>query len=172
MMFQFHKTTEPQRHGASRKKVVLYAPVSVWFVAALSGCADLPRDQHGATARIQESKILVAGISREGDKASSLEERERRLVEDVARRLGARVEWRSGNAHALLQDLQELKLPLVAASVPCDSPFAQHVGLSQPHLKNGPRRKDYCLAVAPGENRLLLLVDQVIAEEHRRGEAK
>jgi hypothetical protein len=141
-------------------------------MGTLSGCANLPRDQHGATARIQQSKVLVAGISRESDKPSSLENREKRLVEEVGRRLGARVEWRSGNAHALLQDLEELKLPLVAATLPSDSPFADRIGLSQPYVKDGPRHKDYCLAVAPGENRLLLLVDQVIAEDRRRAETK
>jgi hypothetical protein len=44
-------------------------------------------------------------------------------VEKIARRLGAPIEWRTGNAHQLLQDLEELKLPLVAAALPCASPF-------------------------------------------------
>ncbi len=142
------------------------------MASLLSGCANLPRDQHGATARIREKGVLVVGVSRESDKPSSLEERERQLVKKVARRLGARVQWRQGNAHALLEDLAELKLSLVAATLPCDSPFAERIGLSQPYLKDGPRHKDYCLAVAPGENRLLLLVDQVIAEERRRSEVR
>jgi hypothetical protein len=163
MMLRFCKTTKKQRHSGLKSKGILCVFVYLRLVVVLSGCADLPRDQHGATARIQESKVLVAGISRESDKPSSLEEREKRLVEEVARRLGARVEWRSGNAHALLQDLEKLKLPLVAATLPSDSPFADRIGLSQPYLKDGPGHKDYCLAVAPGENHLLLLVDQVIA---------
>ena len=140
---------------------------AVLLTLLTGGCADLPRDQYGWTERIRESGVLTVGVSQDSAAPAALEERERRLVEKVARRLNARVEWRRGNAHALMQDLEERNLPLVAAAVPSDSPFARRIVLSQPYLKYGPRHKDYCLAVAPGENRLLLLVDQVIAQERR-----
>lgn len=136
--------------------------------ALLAGCAGLPRDQHGMTERIRQKGVLIVGVSREKSD-SDLSRREKQLVEKIARRLGARVQWRPGNAHELLEELEQLKLPLVAATVPSDSPFAESVGLSQPYLKDGPRHKDYCLAVAPGENRLLLIVDQIIAEEQSEG---
>jgi hypothetical protein len=129
----------------------------------LAGCADLPRDQHGWTARIHSSRVLTVGVSATPGTLSELEEREQRLVEQVAQKLGARIAWRRGNVHELLQELEELQLPLVVATVPADSPFAARIGLSQPYLKDGPHHRDYCLAVAPGENQLLLLVDQIIA---------
>ncbi len=166
MMLRFCKTTETQRHSGFKAKGILCVSVYPRLVIVLSGCADLPRDQHGATARIQESKVLVAGISRESDKPSFLEEREKRPVEEMARRLGARVEWRNGNAHALFQDLEELKVPLVAAVLLSDSPFADRIGLSQPYLKDGPGHKDYCLAVAPGENYMGLLVGRCAGCAH------
>jgi hypothetical protein len=131
----------------------------------MAGCKDLPRDQHGWTARIREQGVLTVGVSNGTGASTDLEERERRVVAEVARALGARIVWRRGNAHELLQQLAELKLPLVAASVSTDSPFAAQVGLSQPYWKDGPHHRDYCLAVAPGENQLLLLVDQVIAAQ-------
>ncbi len=130
------------------------------------GCADLPRDQQGWTAKVEKSGVLlVGGPARDGLTAPTpLEEREMRLVEAVARRLGARVAWRRGNVHELLEALEKRKLPLVAAALPSNSPFASSVGFSRPYVRHyGPESKDYCLAVAPGENRLLLLVDQVIA---------
>lgn len=133
-----------------------------WLFVA---CADLPRDQHRATARIRESGEIVVGISSERFDSAEMEAREKMLVEIVAARLNARIVWRRGNAHHLLEDLTELKLPLVAANIPCDSPFADRIGMSQPYLKDRTNETDYCLAVAPGENRLLLLVDQTIAEE-------
>jgi hypothetical protein len=136
-----------------------------------SGCAaDLPRDQHGTTDRVRRSGVLHVGVPGPGETVRGVEDREKRLVERVAQRLGVRVEWRRGNVHTLLEDLEEVRLPLVAAALPSDSPFAARIGLSRPYLKNGPRRKDYCLAVAPGENRLLLLVDQVIADAQRDGD--
>ena len=147
-----------------RRSRLLSIPLTIF----LSGCADLPRDQHGASTRIRQRAVLTVGASHESAQLTPLEKREKRLVEKIARRLGARIEWRTGNAHQLLQDLKELKLPLVAAALPCDSPFSARLGMSQPYLKDGPRHQDYCLAVAPGENQLLLLVDQVIAEETQR----
>lgn len=141
--------------------------LSISLALLAGGCADLPRDQHGAAERIRQSGILTVGISPSEPQLSALEERERLLVEKIARRLHARVVWRSGNAHQLLQDLEELKLPLAAVSLPCDSPFGARLGLSQPYLKDGPQQRDYCLAVAPGENHLLLVVDQVIAQEQQ-----
>ena len=138
-----------------------------WLFVA---CADLPRDQHGATARIREGSEFVVGISAERFDSAAMEAREKMLVEKVAARLNARIVWRRGNAHQLLQELAELKLPLVAANIPCDSPFANRVGMSQPYFKDRINETDYCLAVAPGENRLLLLVDQTIAEEQNHSQ--
>lgn len=145
--------------------------VACLWLAGCSSLESLPRDQHGATERIRAERVLVVGTSSgtSSNAAASVTERaERRLVQRVAARLGARVQWRRGNAHTLLEALQELKLPLVAASLPCDSPFAEAVGFSKPYLEDGPQHKDYCLAVAPGENRLLLLIDQTIAEEKKK----
>ncbi len=138
--------------------------VSLSFVLTCS-CADLPRDQHGATNRIKQTGEIIVGVSPGSNNNTNQGDAETRLVEKVAARLGARIVWRAGNAHQLLQDLADLKLPLVAATIPCDSPFAARIGLSKPYFKDEKHDKDYCLAVAPGENRLLLLVDQVIAEE-------
>lgn len=152
--------------GNQRRFPRIGRPLALLLIA--SGCANLPRDQQGWTERIERSGVLTVGVSRDGATSTALEAHEKQLVETLARRLRARIEWRPNNAHALLQDLQERRLPLVAASVSCDSPFAQHVGLSKPYVTDGPLQKDYCLAVAPGENRLLLLVDRIIAEDRRR----
>lgn len=142
--------------------------LSTSLTLSAGGCAGLPRDQHGATERIRQSKVLTVGASHQSARLTPLEKHEKQLVEKIARRLGARVEWRAGNAHGLLQALEGLKLPLVAATLSCDSPFRARLGMSQPYLKDGPQHRDYCLAVAPGENSLLLVVDQVIAEERQR----
>ncbi len=134
----------------------------------ISGCANLPQDQHGATAQIRQSGIIVVGISPKSENATPFEERERYLAQKIAARLGAKIEWRTGNTHRLLEDLEELKLPLVAAAIPCDTPFANRIGLSKPYFKDETRGEKYCLAIAPGENRLLLLADEIIAEEENR----
>ena len=130
----------------------------------LGGCAGFPRDQNGTTAGIRETGILSVGASFSNTLPTALEEREKHLVDRVAARLGARAAWRRGDTHELLEALEEHKLALVAAMVPCDSPFGERVAMSQPYRVDGPRHQEYCLAVAPGENELLLLVDQIIAD--------
>jgi hypothetical protein len=130
----------------------------------MGGCAGFPRDQNGTTARIRESGILSVGASSSDTAPTALEEREEQLVDRVAAQLGARAVWRRGNTHELLEALEEQKLALVAATVPCDSPFAERVAMSQPYRLDEPRHQEYCLAVAPGENELLLLVDHIIAD--------
>lgn len=134
------------------------------------GCANLPNDQHESTTRIRQSGTIVVGVSRENDNAALFEKREKPLVEKIAARLDAKIEWRADNAHRLLEDLEDLKLPLVAASVSCDTPFADRIGLSKPYFTDENQDKEYCLAIAPGENRLLLLVDETIAEEQSRNQ--
>lgn len=136
----------------------------VAHIVLLAGCAGLPRDQNGTTARIRTSGVLSVGTSSADEATTALEEREKLLVNRVAERLGARATWQHGNVHTLLEELAAHKLALVAATVSCDSPFGERVAMSQPYTVEGPERHPYCLAVAPGENELLLLVDQLIAE--------
>lgn len=133
----------------------------------LGGCSSFPRDQNGTTTRIREGGVLSVGVSSTDVAPALLDVREKQLVDRIAERLGARTEWRHGNTHELLEELEEHKLALVAATVPCDSPFGERVAMSQPYIVDGPRHKAYCLAVGPGENALLLLVDQIIADARR-----
>jgi len=137
-----------------------------------SGCEAVPRDADGWTDRIVRTGVLTVGTSPKANaepdaEKTEMEARERRAVEALARRLNARVEWREGNVHELLTALEQRELPVVAATVSGDTPFQQKVGLSQPYVKKGPHGKPYCIAVAPGENRLLLLLDQTIAAQQR-----
>ena len=115
--------------------------------------------------QIKQIGIIVVGISSSSENVAPSQERERYLAEKIAAGLGAKVEWRADNTHRLLEDLEELKLPLVAAAIPCDTPFANRIGLSQPYFKDEARGVKYCLAVASGENHLLLLADEIIAKE-------
>jgi hypothetical protein len=146
-----------------------------WLAATclVAACGPLPRDQRQASAEARANRRLVVGVPAQRAPADSLvAARERAVVEEVARRLGARVEWRPGDTHALLDRLQAWELPIVAAAVTSDTPYKAHVGLSKPFWKDGPGHRDYVLAVAPGENALLLLVDQVVAEADARRAAR
>ena len=125
---------------------------------ALAGCANLPRDCDGATARIRQSKLLEAGSTQSQNFAAH--EREKKIIEKVAKELGATVLWREGNALDLMREVEERELPVAAATVRDDSPFASRVGLSKPFFEEGETK--FCIAVAPGENELLLRIDRAI----------
>ena len=129
------------------------------LLPALGGCANLPRDCDGSTMRIRQSKVFEVGTASEQNTAAYRAEKQ--IVERVAAQLGATVRWREGNALDLMHRLEKRELPLVVASVRDDSPYATGVGMSKPFLEEGETR--LCIAVAPGENELLLLVDQTIA---------
>ena len=157
-------------------KWIVLGSVAVASVPFLSGCsllADLPRDARGSTRLLQSGKPLVVGVPEraEADDAA-VAAREKALLEKLARRLGTRVEWKKGNAHRLLQDLEEAQVMVVAAQLSSDTPFASEVAMSQPFWKHGPREKDFCMAVAPGENKLLFELDKLIAQDQKeRGAA-
>jgi polar amino acid transport system substrate-binding protein len=143
------------------------------LACAAAACGPLPRDQHQGTAHARADQRLVVGVSAAAPTLdAAVQARERALVAEVARRLGVRVEWRAGDAHELLARLEEWELPMVAAAVTSETPYADRVALSAPFWRDGPGHRDYVLAVAPGENALLLLVDQVIADDARRRAAE
>ena len=141
----------------------------------LSGCASLsntleslPRDQSGQsgwTSQIQREQVLVVGVSQAEKQDQAVATQEKKIIAQLANRLGARVKWREGNAHTLLNDLEARRIPLVAAQLPSDSPFAEKLGFSKPFYKRATDNIEYSIAVAPGENRLLLLLDQIIEDD-------
>jgi hypothetical protein len=138
-----------------------FGVLALLALLTVGGCESLPRDARRSTERIQESRLLTIGVSSvEAD--PQVAQRERRILAAVAKRLGARVRYEKGNAHELLERLEKGELPIVAAQLPTDTPFAGSIGISQPFYEG---EKKYSLAVAPGENRLLLIVDQVVREE-------
>lgn len=144
--------------------------------ALLGGCAQisqtlqsLPRDQKGWTSQIQRTRVLDIGVAAPEKDDKPIAQAEKKLVAQIAARLGATVKWREGNAHSLLDDAEARRLPIVVAQLPRDSPFAQKLGFSQSFYTRESDNTEYSIAVAPGENRLLLIIDQIIAE-NKRGE--
>jgi hypothetical protein len=132
------------------------------FLLLCGGCASLPRDtDEGWTEKIRASGILEVGTATE-----TVAPRERELVQALAKQLGARVQWRKGNALELMHALEKRELPVVAAEVRADSPFSKSVGMSRPYGEKDDSKR--CLAVAPGQNRLLLMVDKIIIAQERR----
>lgn len=131
------------------------------------GCASLPRDTDNWTAQIQAARTLEVGVVQEPGEAGTrgISAQEAAIVEKLAKRLGANVRWREGNLLELMHALEEREIPLVAAEVRVDSPYAQTVGMSRPYGEKDKTKR--CIAVAPGQNRLLLMLDTIIADSEK-----
>ena len=155
------------------RALALACAASTCSLAGCSVLSDLPRDARLSTSTLRSGQPLCVGVPGHVEKQSGsgdarIAAREKEVVTLLARRLGTRVEWKRGSLHELAQELERGEVLMVAAQLPCDTPFADKVALSQPFLKHGPREEDFCLAVAPGENKLLLELDRLIAQEQRK----
>ena len=166
-----------------------------WSLIALSlGACGLPKDQDGATTRIDASHALRVGASSnppwvivEGAQVSGIEPA---LVQAFAGTLGARVQWVVNGETPLMQALEKRKLDLVVGGITTKSPWTKRLGTSLVYAKAGflpdgsprlvPGKQGHVILSAPGENRLLLRLDrflyaakprlqQVVAQEAARG---
>ncbi|XVX20326.1 transporter substrate-binding domain-containing protein [Actinomycetota bacterium] len=141
-------------------------------LAALVACATLtacgsggfPADPNDTKERIRSSKQLRAGVSPnppyvevsapDADPAGS----EPELITRYAATLGAEVEWTVGSEEALIKDLEEGKLDIVAAGITSKSPWKSKVSLTRPYIEDKDdkgKTESHVLAVPPGENALL-----------------
>lgn len=90
------------------------------------------------------------------------------VVRDLARQLGARVEWHPGPAAVLLDSLKERELDLVVAGLTAKSPYKAEVSLSKPYytdtaVVHGERAEEqHVVAVSPGENAWQVAVEKVL----------
>jgi hypothetical protein len=139
-------------------------------VAALAGC-DLPRDPEGTLNRVRGGTMRVGmvvdtpWVTDSGEGAGGIE---RTIVDDLARALGAKVEWRRGPAEKLLETLHERDLDLVIGGFTTKSPWKQQVALTKPYYTDttvvrGERKEEpHAVAVAPGENAWQVAVERVL----------
>jgi hypothetical protein len=131
----------------------------------LAGC-DLPRDPEETLETVQGQDLRV-GVLKFGENA----DKDRPIVERLARSLGARLVYVEGDAHALFEDLKRGHLHLVIGGVPESTPFAKELGLSKPvgPLHGAREDEDRVIAVRPGENAFLLRVNEVIEAAKAEG---
>ena len=144
----------------------------VLLLLLIGGCTSLPRDTNNWSERVRSSHILEVGVVRVPGTEHKLtvSSQEVKLIQALADKLGAKVRWREGNLFELMHLLEEREIPVVAAQIRIDSPYASIVGLSRPYgtVDNVQR----CIAIAPGQNRLLLTLDKILANSEKSGGGK
>lgn len=142
----------------------------------LSGCAAVPADADGTSARVQDG-VLRAGIthnppwtdtSTSGGPSGS----EVRLVAGLAEQLDASIEWTVGAEAPLTEALHRGDLDLVIGGFTDDTPWTDKAAMTAPYIEerhsDGTTRKHVLLTRA-GENRFLVTVETFL-QAHRSAE--
>lgn len=114
--------------AALRRSVVVAA------LLALAAC-DLPRDPGGTTARVRAGTVRVGVVHNPPWATVAAGEPrgvEPALVAELARRVGARVEWVPGGESELLAALEARQLELVVGGLAGTGPWQARLGLTRP----------------------------------------
>ena len=131
-------------------------------MAMLSACG-MPRDPGGTFHRVRNGTMRV-GITENppwvltrGERPSGIEPR---LLQRLAQRLDAQIEWRIGSESALATALRNGELDVVAGGLTDSTPWSSHAGMTLPYVTAGQDR--YVMIVRQGENRWLLELDRFL----------
>jgi polar amino acid transport system substrate-binding protein len=130
------------------------------LTVAANAC-DLPRDPNGTLARVRGGTMRVGVFERRpwttlpaNGGAGGLEGA---LVAELARELGARIEWVRATESQLLEALKMRDLDIVIGGLTDDSPWAQHVAFTRPFYTD-----TIVVGAPPGTRRLKTLDGQTV----------
>jgi ABC-type amino acid transport substrate-binding protein len=133
------------------------------------GCG-IPRDSDGALKRIQNGTLRV-GVADDPPwvvvQDTSVSGIEPTLVTELARQLNARVETVHGSETRLLEGLHRRELDIVIGGFTQDSPWKRDVAFTRSYHDDKDGRK-HVFALAPGENGLLMRVEQFLHQNESR----
>jgi polar amino acid transport system substrate-binding protein len=140
------------------------------IVLVLVAACGIPRDSDGALKRIQNGTLRV-GVADDPPwvivQDSSVSGIEPTLVTELARQLNAKVETVHGSETRLLEGLHRRELDVVIGGFTQDSPWKRDVAFTRPYHDDKDGRK-HVLALAPGENGLLMRVEQFLHQNETR----
>jgi polar amino acid transport system substrate-binding protein len=108
-------------------------------VLMLSAGCGFPRDADSTLERVRGGTLRVGVVEREPFtrlEGGTPVGPEVELVQELARDLGATVEWTVGAEPRLMEAVSHRQLDLVIGGIPGDTPYGSHVALSQPYLRS------------------------------------
>jgi polar amino acid transport system substrate-binding protein len=120
-----------------RRVVATLFAVAVLAAPALAGCG-WPRDA-GSTLADVRGGVLRVGITANEPWTAVADDgtvtgAEVRLVERLAERLGARIEWHPGSESSLMAALKERVLDLVIGGLDAEAPWIEQASLTRPYV--------------------------------------
>jgi polar amino acid transport system substrate-binding protein len=138
---------------------------------ALAAC-QFPRDVEGTLDRVRDGGTLRVGVSEsepyvvlDGRRPSGVEVR---LLEDFARRLGARVRYVRGGEESLVEQLAEGELDVVAGGITARSPWKKEAAPTRPFATTHERVADkdvtdrHVMLTRNGENAFLVELERYL----------
>jgi ABC-type amino acid transport substrate-binding protein len=145
--------------------------------AALTGCGlSIPTDPSGTLASV-EGGTLRAGVSPDGEwvqvDGEEPQGREPDAIRAFADSLDADVEWTVGSEEALVRELENGGLDLIAGGITDQTPWTDKAGVTRPYAeataKDGSTLKVVML-VPLGENAFLSRLETFLSERAKAGE--
>ena len=134
--------------------------LATWILAAAAAGCGIPRDPEDSLDRIRQSGVLRAGITTHLPWTTDSGGPEADAVAAFAQALGARVEWRRGSESELFEALEKFELDVAVGGFTADNPAAPKLGMTRPYVKADGRK--HVVALAPGENRLILEFERLL----------
>lgn len=134
-------------------------------LALLLAACGIPRDPEGTLERIQGSHMRV-GIAEHppwtvlGNDPSGIEVE---LVEELARRLDAEIEWVEGAESEILEQIELGRLDLVIAGLTADNPWSSEVSFIQPYFTVG--EDEHVMAIPHGENAWIVRLERFLRSQ-------
>jgi polar amino acid transport system substrate-binding protein len=133
----------------------------VLVLSVVTAACGLPRDPEGTLERVRGGTMRVGVFERRpwttlpaNGGAGGLEGA---LVAELARELGARIEWVRATESQLLEALKMRELDIVIGGLTNDSPWAQHVAFTKPFYTD-----TIVVGAPPGTRRLEKLDGQTV----------
>ena len=139
------------------------------LAVAWSTACDLPRDPVGTLDQVRGGTLRVGAVASPPylvRAAGGAAGPEAELVGEFARSVGADVAWHWGSLDDHMKSLESFELDVVAAGLTAASPWKTRVGFTRPWRQEG--KQKHVLAVPPGENGLLVVLETLIEERRRR----
>jgi polar amino acid transport system substrate-binding protein len=143
------------------------ARLTLLCLLIFGGC-NLPRDPEGTLNRATGGTLRVGITEHEpwtrlsdGEPAGV----EVELVQEFAKSIDAEIDWVHGTEAELFEALEHFELDMMIGGVKEDTPWSKHVGLTGAYVTLPPprdelRNEKHVMAVAPGENALLVQLEK------------
>jgi polar amino acid transport system substrate-binding protein len=144
------------------------------LVIVVPGGCQYPRDVEGTLDRVRDGGALRAGVTEHPPYVTLGRDRpggvEVRLLEDFAGRLGARVEYVHDSEEALVEQLREGELDVVAGGISKRSPWKKEVAPTRPYATTHERVADkevtdrHVMLTRNGENAFLVELERYLLD--------